>query len=112
MSHFAFHTEPSPVPTRHGDIYVGTGESTTGVVSIAIVTPGDDHDDLHLSVDQARRLIEELSECVAALTCPVFIDHSTPDCRCGVARTVSPTVIAQPDVAEEAASGTKLQEAL
>lgn len=112
MSHFAFHAEPSPVPTRHGDIYVGTGESTTGAVSVAIVTPGDDHDDLHLSVDQARQLVEELSECVAALTCPVFTDHSTPtSCRCGErgpAATGDRAALGAGDGVE----GTKPQEAI
>ncbi|QFG13478.1 hypothetical protein PP501_gp46 [Gordonia phage Powerball] len=68
MSHFAFHAEPTPVATRHGDCYVGTGESADGVESIAIVTPGDDSTDLHLSADQAFVLLAELVVAVATLT--------------------------------------------
>ncbi|ALY07685.1 hypothetical protein PBI_HOWE_51 [Gordonia phage Howe] len=68
MSHFAFHAEPTPVETRHGDCYVGTGESADGVESIAIVTPGDDSTDLHLSADQAFVLLAELVVATATLT--------------------------------------------
>ncbi len=68
MSHFAFHAEPTPVATRHGDVYVGTGVSADGVESIAIVTPGDDNTDLHLSADQAFVLLAELVVAVATLT--------------------------------------------
>lgn len=67
MSHFAFHAEPTPVKTRHGDCYVGTGESADGVESIAIVTPGDDSTDLHLSADQAFVLLAELVTAIAVL---------------------------------------------
>lgn len=67
MSHFAFHAEPTPVATRHGDCYVGVGESTEGVESIAIVTAGDDSTDLHLSADQAFVLLAELVTAIAVL---------------------------------------------
>lgn len=67
MSHFAFYAEPTPVATRHGDCYVGVGESTEGVESISVVTPGDDSTDLHLSLNQALNLMAELVNATAVL---------------------------------------------
>ncbi|QDH47649.1 hypothetical protein PP484_gp64 [Gordonia phage Madeline] len=67
MSHFAFHAEPTPVATRHGDCYIGVGESTEGVESIGIVTPGDDSTDLHLSLQQALVVMAELTTSIAVL---------------------------------------------
>lgn len=65
MSHFSFYAEPAPVSTRHGDIYVGAGESTEGVESIGIVVAAEDRYDIHLSRAQALDLIEQLASCTA-----------------------------------------------
>ncbi|MCF3939955.1 hypothetical protein [Gordonia tangerina] len=62
MSHFSFYTEPAPVGTRHGDIYIGLGESTTGDESVSIVCHDQDRYDIHLSREQAIVLRDLLSE--------------------------------------------------
>ncbi|QDP43672.1 hypothetical protein SEA_PHORBESPHLOWER_44 [Gordonia phage PhorbesPhlower] len=67
MSHFAFYAEPTPVATRHSEIYVGVGESTGGHESIGIVTAGSDRFDIHLSREQAIQLIDQLTECTTVL---------------------------------------------
>ncbi|AXQ64762.1 hypothetical protein HOT94_gp057 [Gordonia phage Phistory] len=61
---FSFYAEPAPVATRNDDCYVGVGECTDGAEAIAIVTPGD----LHLSHEQARALVAELSSAITVLS--------------------------------------------
>ena len=67
MSHFAFFAEPTPVETRHGPTFVGVGESADGTPSIAVVGPGDDSTDLHLSHRQALALMAELANGICTL---------------------------------------------
>lgn len=51
--HFSFYAAPEPFSTRHGDTYIGPGVAADGTTSVAIVGPGDESTDIHLSWQQA-----------------------------------------------------------